>query len=191
MAEWGRLRRRRVLTLAVAMLGWGFVPVESDGSANDSREDDGAFGITPPIACREIRGFEEYEALPRAELTSDEKLLVYFTPRHYKSEKVGKKFAAHFVQEGRIRRRGEKAVIWAKPKILDYTATADTPPQLIYLRNTISLKILKPGDYDYDIILVDKIGRSEPAVRTLPFTVVPQAEKAEAPKGKSKLLRHD
>jgi hypothetical protein len=59
------------------------------------------------------------------------------------------------------------------------------------LRNTISLKILKPGDYDYDIILVDKIGRSEPAVRTLPFTVVPQPEKTDAPKGKSKLARHE
>jgi len=146
--------------------------------------DDGSFGFTPPIACQEIRGYEDYEPMEEAVLTKDEKLLVYFRPRHYKTARVGNAYEARFTQEGRIRRRGEKAVLWSKKDLLGYTARSETPPRLIYLRNTVALKQLKPGDYDFDIILYDAVGRSAPAVRTLPFTVIASpGESGAAKKG--------
>jgi hypothetical protein len=175
MAWQARLDGRRPLALAfAALLVCGFVPDPRDDS-RDPNDDDGSFGMTMPVACKEIRGFEDFQELPGAALTSDEKLLVYFRPRHYKSAKVGAEFEAHLTQDGRIRRRGEKAVLWSKAKLLDYRVKTDMPPQSIYMRNTISVKALKPGEYDYDITLHDAIGRSAPVVRTLPFTIVPAA----------------
>ena len=85
-----------MLALAVAaVLGvWLWSRWNRDGRAQRARATTTArLGMTPPIACREIEGYEEYEPLPDAALTSDEKLLVYFRPRHYKSTKVGKKYA--------------------------------------------------------------------------------------------------
>ena len=36
--------------------------------------------MTPGIVCRSIDGYEDYELLPEAAQTSEEKLLVYFRP---------------------------------------------------------------------------------------------------------------
>jgi hypothetical protein len=160
---------------------WGLVVAGLASSAHRAAEpracgddrDDGSFSLTEPIACKEIKGYEDYVVLPGAALTADEKLLVYFRPRHYKSSRVGGKCEAHLTQEGRIRRRGEKAVLWSKQKLVDYQVKTDDPPQFIYIRDTISLKGLKPGEYDFDIVLHDEVGRSAPAVRTLPFRVIP------------------
>jgi hypothetical protein len=147
----------------------------SPGWDGSDDPDDGSFGFSAPVACKEIRGYSDYVPLPDAALTSDDKLLVYFEPRHYKSARAGNKFEAHFTQDGAIRRRGEKPVLWSKKNLLDYRATDDRPPRLIYLRNTIALKGLKPGEYDFEIVLRDEVGRSAAAVRTLPFRVVAPA----------------
>lgn len=155
---------------------WRFVPalaLLSVAGAAPPDEDDGSFGLTEPVACRDINGYEDFVVLPGAALTADEKLLVYFRPRHYKSAPAGAKFEVHLTQDGRIRRRGEKAVLWSKSKLLDYSVRTDTPPQFIYLRNTIALKGLKPGEYDFDIVLRDEVAQTTPAVRTLPFRVLP------------------
>ncbi len=37
-------------------------------------------GMTPAVACKAIEGYEDFEPLPDATLTSDEKLLVYYGP---------------------------------------------------------------------------------------------------------------
>lgn len=171
-------RRGRVAyTVAFLLL------VLAQGRPSQARddEDDGSFGMTAPVACGEIRGYLDYDELTDAALTSEDKLLVYFMPRHYKTAPKGDKYQAHFVQDCKLRRRGQKSVLWEKSKILDYTAVSDMPPREVYLKNTISVKGLKPGDYEYDIVLRDKIGESEPAVRTLRFTVVPVEQKLKDP----------
>jgi hypothetical protein len=161
--------------------------VRGDGRAGG--DDDGSFGMAAPVACKEIRGFEDYTVLPRAELTSEDKLLVYVRPRHYKWAKVGAKFEAHLTQDGRIRRRGEKQVLWSKKKVLDYSVKTDTPPQTIFLRNTVALKPLKPGEYELDLILHDEIGQSVPAVRSLAFTIVPVSSPSSDSGGKGESSR--
>lgn len=173
---------RPTQTLAFALL-ISLSSLNPSTRANDDEPpDNGAFGFTSPVICKEIRGYEDYDPLPDATLTRDDKLLVYFKPLHYKSAQSDQKFQAHFTQDAKIRRRGQKNILWSKPKILDYKATSATPPRNIFLRNAIALKDLKPGEYELEIVLTDKIGNSEPATRKLFFKVVPAAESNDVKK---------
>jgi hypothetical protein len=150
----------------------------------DDEVDNGSFGLSPPVACKEIRGFEDFDPLPGAALTADEKLLVYVLPRHYKIRRVASKYQAHVTEDVRVRRRGEKTVIWSKKDMVDYPVKTEAPPGPIFMRNTISLKGLKPGEYDLDITVYDKVGRSTPAVRTMPFRVIAAPTPAKDAKDK-------
>jgi hypothetical protein len=148
-----------------------------DTSARPERSpsgDESALNMTPAVACAEIKGFEDYEPLPGAALTSDEKLLVYYRPLNYKVAQAGATNHIHLVQDGQIRRRGEKKVLHAKNAMLDYDWKSREPANPVFLRNTVSLKGLMPGEYDYDIILHDRLAPDAPAARqTLPFKVIP------------------
>jgi hypothetical protein len=125
------------------------------------------------VVCRTINGYEDYERLPEAALTSDEKLLVYYRPLGYKSVLSDGSYQSHFTQDGLIRRRGAKAALRTKRKLLDYTAKGSEPPTLIFLRNTISLKGLKPGDYEFLIILRDEIAKGPPVTQVVAFRIIP------------------
>ncbi len=134
---------------------------------------DEVLSTTPAVACRSIAGYEDYEILPDASLTAEEKLLVYYRPLNYRVEKVAAGYHAHMTQDGQIRRRGGKAVLLRKMKLLDYEFTTKEMPNPVFLRNTVALKGLKPGDYEYDIILHDMLGQGETVTRTLAFKIVP------------------
>jgi hypothetical protein len=125
------------------------------------------------VVCRSIDGYEAYEPLPDAALTSDEKLLVYYRPVGYKSVLVDGLYQAHFTQDAQIRKRGEKAILRQKLKLLDYKPKNSSPPQYVYLRNTFSLKGLPPGDYDFTIILRDEVAKCPPATQVVRFRVIP------------------
>ncbi|WP_165249840.1 hypothetical protein [Paludisphaera soli] len=131
-----------------------------------------ALTIDKPVVCRTIGGFEDYEKLPNASQTSDEKLLVYYRPRGYEVAPKGDRFAARFTQDGQVRAKGKKKVLLRKAKLLDYEAVADRPPREVYLQNTFSLKGLPPGEYEYDVILRDENARTS-ATATVEFRVVP------------------
>lgn len=129
--------------------------------------------ISPPVACRSIDGYESYEVLPGASLTSDEKLLVYYRPSGYRVEQLGGTAHFHITQDGQIRRRGEKAVLMRKEKLVDYEVKGDEALVPIYMRNTISLKGLKPGEYELDVILHDRLDQGSTAMESLRFRVIP------------------
>jgi len=129
--------------------------------------------MSPGVVCRTIDGYEAYEPLPGAALTSDEKLLVYYRPAGYKSALVDGHYQAHFTQDAQIRKRGEKAILRQKLKILEYKPKNPTPPQYVYLRNTVSLKGLAPGDYDLTIILRDEVAKCPAATQVVKFRVIP------------------
>jgi hypothetical protein len=131
--------------------------------------------MTTAIACLSIEGYEQYEVLPDAQLTSDEKLLVYYRPLNYKIVRRGDDYLAHFTQDGQIRRKGEKPVLLRKKNLLDYEAKSRTPPEEVYIRNTFSLKGLSPGEYEYDIILRDENDRDHPVTQSVKFRVIPAA----------------
>jgi hypothetical protein len=140
-------------------------------TADETEEDSGAFRTTKPVFCTEIRGYEDFDLLPKAEFTQHQKLLIYFKPLHFKTNHKGARYEAYFTQDGKIHRRGEKATLLTKSK-MEFRVAAERPLELIYLKNTYALRDLKPGEYDYEIILRDEIGKGAPAVVRVPFTIV-------------------
>ena len=47
------------------------------------------------------------------------------------------------------------------------------PNYQLYLVNTVGMKNLPPGDYEFDIILHDTLDPGSSATQTLPFTIIP------------------
>ena len=142
-------------------------------AAPSSRPDDDDLSMTDAVACRTIRGFEDYDPLPDAELPKEAKLQVYYRPLHYKVERTKGGYRVHLVQDGRIRRRGEKAVLWKKDNVVDYEVKTELPPGPLYLTNSVAIQGLKPGEYDLDIILRDKLSQGREATQVLKFRVIP------------------
>jgi len=127
--------------------------------------------MTPAVACASIEGFGKYVALQEPAVTKDDKLLVYYEPEQFATEKVDRVDRYHFTQDVRVRRRGQKEVIWSKEKLLDYTG--ENPQFGVCLTNKIAVKGLTPGEYDLDIILHDMVGKGQTAEQTLRFRVKP------------------
>ena len=163
--------------------------VPSEQADSDIDIDDGTFAISPPVICSQIAGYEDYEKRPNSILTKDEKLLLYFRPRHFKTEKQGKKYQASFSEDLRIRKRGQTFLLFKKDKFAEFKHSANERPEVFFLRTSISLKTLKPGDYELDIILHDEVSKSAPAKRTISFKIVDSSykppEDAEEPKRSS------
>ena len=44
--------------------------------------------------------------------------------------------------------------------MVEYEPKSEQPPQQLYMRNTISLKGLEPGEYELTIILRDEIDKA-------------------------------
>ncbi len=102
--------------------------------------------MSKAVICSSIDGYERFKVLPGAAQTAEEKLLVYYRPLYYKTVQKDDYYLAHFTQEGRIRRRGEKTVLLSKKNLLDYEAKSHEPLGPIYLRNSVSLKGLPPAN---------------------------------------------
>jgi hypothetical protein len=189
---------RHMLILGVAWLGMGFsVELRSEASQAPSRRAGRSSGrqwaqettslrMTKAIVCSSIDGYESYKKRTGAALTSDEKLLVYYRPLDYKTAFVDGSYQAHFTQDGQVRKRGEKAILRGKKKLLDCTAKGDLPPENLFLRNTVSLKGLPPGEYDFTIILHDEIAQGAPISQVVRFRIVPADVVVDSPKDESK-----
>lgn len=136
---------------------------------------DNALGMSKGVVCRTIDGYEDYAPLPDAAQTSEEKLLVYYRPLRFRVEKNGKLYRAHLTQDGRLRRKGQKAVIYSRTKMLEYEPKSEWPFDHCFLRSLVSLKGLKPGEYEFDIILHDELVKGATATQTVSFRVVPVA----------------
>ena len=141
--------------------------------------------MSEAIICDTIKGYEDYEPLPGAALTSDEKLLVYYRPLNYRSSMVKGSYQAHLTQDAQVRKRGTKKILWQKLKMVDYTTPKrDLPPTQVYLRNTISLKGLEPGEYDLIIILHDENNEGRTATQAVKFRVIPADDPQKKEKAK-------
>lgn len=139
----------------------------------------GTLSMSPAVVCRSIDGYEQYEPLPDAAQTSEEKLLVYLRPLGFKTRRAGDLFEAHLFPDFEIRKRGEKRILLQKKKYMEYHPTTEEPPRYIYLKSVISLKGLAPGNYDLSIILHDEIAKEDPATQVVKFRVIPAADPRE------------
>ena len=139
--------------------------------------------MTPGVVCRSIDGYEDYEVLPKAAQTSDEKLLVYFRPLGYQSEIVDGAYQAHLVPDFQIRKRGEKAILLQKPKMYEYKPRSEQPPQISLHEERDLAQGARAGDYDLTLILHDEIAKGPPATQIVRFRVLapdePQKEEKE------------
>ncbi len=151
-------------------------PADPKSSPSSPSENDDLLAMTPGIVCRSINGYEDYEVLPNAALTSEEKLLVYFRPHRYAVDRSGDGYHIHLTQMGQVRKRGEKAVLLRKEKMLEYEWKGTKPPGPLYLRNTVALKGLKPGEYEFDITLRDKFSKDPAVTQTVQFRIIPLAQ---------------
>ena len=137
--------------------------------------------MSPAVAVLRVDGLDRYTPLEGARLTSEDKLKVYFRPLNYKVEREGNGFRAAFTEDGRIRKKGEKTPLAKEDKLLEHEERFTEPDYRIFLVNTIGMKNLPPGDYEFDIILHDALVPDSSTTQTLPFTIIPLAAKADGP----------
>jgi len=185
---------KRLLFLGIASLGLGLSVDAGSGesqapsrragraSAKQQAQPRTSLRMSKAVVCTSIDGYASYKKLPGAALTSDEKLLVYYEPINYKTAFVDDGYQAHFTQDGQIRKRGEKTILREKLKLLDCTAKGELPPENLFLRNTVSLKGLTPGEYDFTIILHDEIAKGPPVTQVVRFRIVPADVAGDSPK---------
>jgi hypothetical protein len=177
-------------------------PARRKGSGDPPKAEQPSLDMSKAVVCKKVEGFEKYVELPDASLTSEDKLNVYFRPLNYRVDPVdnprpGRRFQARFVEDCRIRRKGEKVVLQKKDKLLEHDATFESPDYQIYLLNNISLKGLTPGDYELDVILHDVLESGATSTQSVAFTVVstpkvdpaPKAEGTAEPEGKAVPVR--
>lgn len=160
---------RLVATLGLALL------VGSPACPADDPDAD-ALAMTEPVACRSIRGYEDYDALDPAEVTPDEKLLVYVRSLNHAWERPEgqDRYRAHLIQDVNLRRKGQKKVVLGREKVVDLEVESEEPPVNLYVGTTISLKGFPPGDYEADLILRDALRPGSKAVATLSFRLLPR-----------------
>jgi hypothetical protein len=133
--------------------------------------------MSEPVVVAKIRAFAEFEAVPDATLTPDDKLMVYYEPTGYTIERTKDGFRAVLAQDGRLRKKGRKDAIWQKAPMFEYPAKSATPPYQLYMRTDMSIKALPPGDYELDLTVHDRLAKGMHATRTVEFKVVPTKEK--------------
>jgi hypothetical protein len=155
-------------------------------SAPGQTESGADLSIAEAVVCASINGFAKYEVLPDAALTSEEKLLLYYRPLNFQVKREGPKDHIHLVQDGQIRRRGEKLVLVSKTKMIDFDWKAAHPIGQIYMKSAAGLKNLQPGEYEFDIILHDALAPGAPVARqSVPFRIVPPGPRSGGGEAKS------
>src|SRR5581483_5601106 len=145
-----RAMTRPGLSLALMAVVVGLLP---------SGADDPRLSMTKPIACRAIRGYEDYDALEEPAVTPDEKLLIYVRPQNHATEPVEGKpaFRAHLIEDVNIRRKGQKKVVLGREKVVELKFESPEPPVNLYLGTSLGLKGIPPGEYEADLILKDQL----------------------------------
>ena len=138
--------------------------------------------LSDAVVCESIAGFADYVKRDEASLTRDEKLLVYYQVENFGVERVGKEYQVHLVQDIRVRRQGQRAVLQSKDKFYEFKGKSKQRLPWVFMQNTISLKPYSPGDYELEIIVHDEIGKGPAVSQILKFRV----KKPDEPKSKEK-----
>ena len=170
----------RIAACVLAALLWSCTP-GTNVRGDEPRPRTFTLDMAKAVVCQKVEGYERFTPLPDSSLTSEDKLQVYYRPLGFKVEAIEKprpgfRYRAKFSQDGQIRRKGEKAVLMKKDRIVEYEPTFDSPTQLLYMNNKIGLKGLPPGEYEYDIILRDALDEGATARQSVAFKIVPVAK---------------
>jgi hypothetical protein len=139
----------------------------------DGEDSSDALRMTPAVVCESVAGFRDYVTKDVQVVTRDDKLILYFEPTGFATEKVGRAHRVHLTEDVRLRKHGERKVLWQKDDLLTYEPKAKTPPTALYCSNTIAVKGCEPGEYDLELILHDRIAKGAPARQIVRFRVKP------------------
>lgn len=142
--------------------------------ASDTSSDNTADSLTmsDPIACKSIKGFDDYEPLENATIGPDEKLLIYTRVNgHTVKPAKNDKYQVHLIQDVNVRKKGQKRVIWGRKKIIDFMGESIDPSERIYLGTTIGIKGIAPGEYQAELILTDAFDTDHTTRQVLDFKV--------------------
>ena len=155
---------------------------ERSRAAKKKTDRDTGLTMEPGVVCKSIDSFEDYQPLPGAAQTSDEKLLVYIRPHGFQTAPADGKVVGHLTIDGEVRKRGEKNVLRQKKKMVELKPSAVGHPELVYLKTSVSLKGLSPGEYELTIILHDQLSKGAAATQAIAFKVIPPINpRAEKP----------
>jgi hypothetical protein len=183
LGETQTLRWTSWLWLILILIALGTHPTSAQRSRREApvRTDEQVLlAMTPAVACLSIDQAGQYEPLPDAALTSEEKLLVFYRPLNYHVERKGSTYHLHLVQDGRVRPRESQRVLFNKRKMIDDEWKGTQAPGNRYMRSQVSLKGLAPGDYEFEITLHDLLAPGEPTCRqTLPFKIIPPGPRSQ------------
>ncbi len=161
-------------TAAAFALCLALAPVAQ--ASDDPRPKTESLSMTDPIPCRSIRGYEDYDVLDPAEVTPDEKLLIYVRSRHHAyqfDDELGK-YCADLIEDVNIRRKGQKKVLYGRDKVVDLKISSVQPPENLYLGTTLGLKGIPPGEYEADLILKDMLDPGSKTEKSLSFRILPR-----------------
>jgi len=162
----------------IAIIGLGLIV--SAAVAEPSDDDKPQFQMSKPVICRKIHGYGNFEVIPEARFTADDKIMIYSEPTGYRVEKTKDGFHALLSEDGRIRKKGTKDAIWKKEKMFEFDAMNKVPPSHLYMRTDISIKGIRPGEYELDITVHDLLDKSgKEMTRTVGFTVYESAVRDE------------
>ena len=173
----------RFVPAAVLLLGMGCAASLLGGDQPREQDSRPPMRMETAVVCKEIRGFGDYDPLPGASLTRDEKLLVYSEPTGYtiQPDKDKKSFKAHLTSDGRVRKKGRKEILFERKTLLDFTFNSSTPQMVLCLRTNVAIKSLGPGDYELDLVVKDALAVDRFTSRTVAFTVLPNKPNAVKP----------
>ncbi len=136
--------------------------------------DDG-LAASEPVVCRKVVGFRDYEERDSHDLTKDEKLIIYYEPSGHTVERDPKTddYHSHLIEDAQIRRKGNDKPIKREKAFLEYKPRGKEPLGLTYLSSSFSLKDLRPGEYEVDLILRDGLDDTKDSLMlTVAFKVI-------------------
>ena len=159
-------RRRREVRRRAQRLGRFLAKARLDAEARRPAD-------VPRRRLQVHRRLRELPAPPGAAQTSDEKLLIYYRPLRYKIDFVNDFYTAHLVQDNEIRKKGKKEIVRQKKKVVEFRPKQKQPLGPFYIKNTISLKGLDPGEYELTVILRDELDKgAAPSKQLVKFKVI-------------------
>ena len=150
--------------------------------AQDKKSDKEPLRMTTPVACSKIYGFGSYEALRKPRLTVDDKLVIYYETTGHTIEKTKDGYRSLLSEDGQVRKKGTKDLIWKKEKMFVYEAVNKYPPYQVYLKTDVSLKGLPEGDYEIDLTLKDELTKPAGSVtKSVGFSIYRPEERSADP----------
>lgn len=144
-------------------------------SARDAHRDDDRLAMTPAIACLAIRGYEDYDVRDEPAIENEEKLLLYFKTKNQTIQRAGSKYKVHLVEDVKVRRKGEKAILWSRDKIVSYQVSSEQRPENLYIATTLAFKGIPAGEYEAELILHDRLTKEATASQVFQFRIKPAA----------------